>query len=182
MTRRMPWRTWHRAMAITVGGMGASAAWVLLFIMQPWRSCPDDDVPAGCPALPRDTALLMVGIVVFLVCFVAVIVVSTREHVGRGDKPHAMDRPVPSLRWELGLAAAIVGIVFSPLWVVWSLMGAWASCPNEPSVVVCPTTTGDVVRSASGVVVFVLSLVAVLLLTKARNAVLRKASVTHVDG
>lgn len=36
----------------------------VVFALQPWRSCPEDDVAAGCVALPQDTAGMMLGLVV----------------------------------------------------------------------------------------------------------------------
>lgn len=47
------------AFAVAVGGVMAA-----VFALQPWRSCPEDDVAAGCVALPQDTAGMMLGLVV----------------------------------------------------------------------------------------------------------------------
>ncbi len=38
----------------------------MVFALQPWRVCPEDDAPAGCVALPHDTAVMMIGIGLFL--------------------------------------------------------------------------------------------------------------------
>jgi len=38
----------------------------VVFFMQPWRTCPDDDVPAGCPMLPVDAAVMEAAMVVTL--------------------------------------------------------------------------------------------------------------------
>ncbi len=35
-----------------------------IYVLQPWRTCPDDDVPAGCPMLPDDAAILTVAMIV----------------------------------------------------------------------------------------------------------------------
>lgn len=46
------------ALAVVVG-----VAMVIVFALQPWRSCPEDDVAAGCRALPQDVAGIMLGLV-----------------------------------------------------------------------------------------------------------------------
>ncbi len=47
------------ALAVLVGVVMA-----VVFALQPWRSCPEDDVAAGCVALPQDTAGMLLGLVV----------------------------------------------------------------------------------------------------------------------
>ncbi len=37
-----------------------------VFFLQPWRSCDDDDVAAGCAMLPVDAAVMVVSAVVTL--------------------------------------------------------------------------------------------------------------------
>ena len=54
---------------ILVGGttlavLGAVVS--VVFFMQPWRTCPDDDVPAACPMLPLDAAVMEAAMVVTL--------------------------------------------------------------------------------------------------------------------
>lgn len=44
-----------------------SALWSIVFALQPWRVCMEDDSAMGCPALPRDTILMTIGVVVFIV-------------------------------------------------------------------------------------------------------------------
>lgn len=51
----------------TLGGATAVIAGVVMavvFALQPWRECPEDDVAAGCVALPQDTAGMMLGLVI----------------------------------------------------------------------------------------------------------------------
>ncbi|MCZ2260992.1 MULTISPECIES: hypothetical protein [unclassified Isoptericola] len=38
----------------------------VVFFMQPWRTCPDDDVPAACPMLPLDASIMTTAMVVTL--------------------------------------------------------------------------------------------------------------------
>lgn len=55
-----------RASMYTLGGATAVIAGVVMavvFALQPWRECPEDDVAAGCVALPQDTAGMMLGLV-----------------------------------------------------------------------------------------------------------------------
>lgn len=64
--------------------VGALATFVgvvtaVVFALQPWRSCPEDDVAAGCVALPQDTAGLLVGVAVFLVGLVLLAVGAARR-------------------------------------------------------------------------------------------------------
>lgn len=58
---------------------GALAALVgvviaVVFALQPWRECPEDDVAAGCVALPQDTAGLILGVVVLGVGLVLLVI------------------------------------------------------------------------------------------------------------
>ncbi len=48
----------------TLAVLGAVVS--VVFFMQPWRTCPDDDVPAGCPMLPLDAAIMEAAMVVTL--------------------------------------------------------------------------------------------------------------------
>lgn len=34
------------------------------YVLQPWRTCPDDKAPVGCPMLPADAAILAVAMIV----------------------------------------------------------------------------------------------------------------------
>lgn len=48
-----------RASKYALGEAKAAAAGVVMavvFALQPWRECPEDDVAAGCVALPHDMA------------------------------------------------------------------------------------------------------------------------------
>lgn len=59
-------RTPARSSAVTYTVVGASVALVgagmtVVFFLQPWRTCPEDDVAAGCVALPQDTAGMVIG-------------------------------------------------------------------------------------------------------------------------
>lgn len=70
-----------------------SAAASFLLFLQPWRSCPEiDDSSAGCPALPRDVALLQISVVVFLVA-VLVLVLTVALTLIKLDKPRRTSRP-----------------------------------------------------------------------------------------
>lgn len=47
------------------GGVTAIAGIVtsLVYIFQPWRTCPYDDTPAACAMLPADAAILAVALI-----------------------------------------------------------------------------------------------------------------------
>ncbi|MFF2452964.1 hypothetical protein [Isoptericola sp. NPDC058082] len=61
-----------RTRASTVMLVGGTALAVLggvvsvVFFMQPWRTCLDDDVPAGCPMLPLDASIMEAAMIVTL--------------------------------------------------------------------------------------------------------------------
>jgi hypothetical protein len=60
-----------RRTARTVSLVGAwfavvSAVVAFVFFIQPWRTCPDDTVPAACPALPQDAAVVTIALLVML--------------------------------------------------------------------------------------------------------------------
>lgn len=38
----------------------------VIYFLQPWRTCPDDDVPAGCSMLPHDAAIMTAAMFVAL--------------------------------------------------------------------------------------------------------------------
>jgi hypothetical protein len=63
-----------RALTTTVRGAASTAAVAavvtFVFLLQPWRTCPDDDASAGCPALPQDAAVVMVAGTVALVALI----------------------------------------------------------------------------------------------------------------
>lgn len=46
----------------------------VIYFLQPWRTCPDDDAPAGCPMLPDDAAIVTAAMVVTL--FAAVVAIA----------------------------------------------------------------------------------------------------------
>jgi hypothetical protein len=85
-----------RGLVVAVSGFVAfvaAAACVLLFL-QPWRSCPEiDDSSAGCPALPRDVALLLVSVVVLLVAVLVLVstVTLTLVKLDRPPRPSSGD-------------------------------------------------------------------------------------------
>lgn len=56
----------------------AFLAIVVLFVHQPWRTCPNEDVPAACAALPGDfavTSLAVLGLLLSAAGFVVVAIV-----------------------------------------------------------------------------------------------------------
>ncbi len=46
----------------TLAVIGAVVSFV--YLLQPWRTCPDDDAPAACPMLPDDAAILTGAMIV----------------------------------------------------------------------------------------------------------------------
>lgn len=71
-----------RASKSTLGGATAVIAGVVMavvFALQPWRECPEDDVAAGCVALPQDAAGLMLGLVILGVGLVLLFVGAQRR-------------------------------------------------------------------------------------------------------
>lgn len=71
-----------RASKYTLGGATAVIAGVVMavvFALQPWRECPEDDVAAGCVALPQDTAGMMLGLVILGVGLVLLFVGARRR-------------------------------------------------------------------------------------------------------
>lgn len=71
MGKRMLTMTEQRAgitaSTYTVSGLVTVLAGIVVavvFALQPWRTCPEDDVAAGCSALPQDVAGVMLGLVV----------------------------------------------------------------------------------------------------------------------
>ncbi|WP_143738900.1 hypothetical protein [Microbacterium sp. Yaish 1] len=51
----------------------------IVFALQPWRICPEDDVPAGCAALPQDVLGMMLGMCIILGGAAALVVGSLRR-------------------------------------------------------------------------------------------------------
>lgn len=51
MNRRLT--TWISAGVVAIGSLIA-----IIFVLQPWRSCPYEDTAAGCAMLPRDAAVM----------------------------------------------------------------------------------------------------------------------------
>ena len=62
-------------MAGTVGVVFAllGAGVTILYLFQPWRTCPDDDTPAACPMLPTDAIILVIAFCASLVAMIVVI-------------------------------------------------------------------------------------------------------------
>ncbi|PZR53717.1 hypothetical protein DNL40_06205 [Xylanimonas oleitrophica] len=54
--------------AARTGALTAAVGAVVtvVYLFQPWRTCPDDDVPAACPMLPADAAAMSAAVVVTL--------------------------------------------------------------------------------------------------------------------
>jgi disulfide bond formation protein DsbB len=77
---------------MTIAG-GATAllgfAIAFLFLLQPWRSCAEDDSPTGCVALPQDTAVMMVALIVALLGLLAYLLGRSERGWGQQDKPRA---------------------------------------------------------------------------------------------
>jgi len=48
----------------TLAVVGAVVSFI--YFLQPWRTCPDDDAPAGCPMLPLDASIMTAAMVVTL--------------------------------------------------------------------------------------------------------------------
>jgi hypothetical protein len=69
-----PRRTVRRLVGLGAGICVVAAVVAFVFLLQPWRSCPDDDVPAGCPALPEDAAVVSVALIVMLLSAVVTVV------------------------------------------------------------------------------------------------------------
>lgn len=68
----------RRRTAIWLLGAGGAAAVAggivaFVFLLQPWRSCPYDDVPAGCVALPFDAAVMTIAMIVALLGFIVAV-------------------------------------------------------------------------------------------------------------
>lgn len=83
MTRR----TWRQTMLGAAIITGTSAIWVVVFIAQPWRSCPYDDSPAACVSTPRDATLLSLGLGVFLIAIVCLIILALGGHRQLEQRP-----------------------------------------------------------------------------------------------
>ena len=68
------------------GGVTATAGTVtsLVYLFQPWRTCPYDDTPGACAMLPADTAILAIALIAsFLGLCVLVGGIVTRVNVRR---------------------------------------------------------------------------------------------------
>lgn len=76
MTTRTP-------LALIIGGAAVAVLGVVVsfvYLLQPWRTCPDDTSPAACPMLPEDATVLAVALVVtVLAAAVAVVGVVLRK-------------------------------------------------------------------------------------------------------
>jgi len=95
-------------------GVGASLAVVsfvvmVVFFAQPWRTCPDDDSPAGCPALPQDAAVVTVAGVVLLLALLLLVVglAARRESAQPTPGGRALRRTVTL--W--GAAGCVLGLL-----------------------------------------------------------------------
>lgn len=60
----------------------AGAVMAVVFALQPWRECSEDDVAAGCVALPQDTAGMIVGLVILVGGLVLLFVGARRRRRG----------------------------------------------------------------------------------------------------
>ncbi len=90
---------------------GVAAVVTFVFLLQPWRTCPDDDAPAGCPALPQDAAVVMVAGTVVMVALVVAVVAAVRS--GTTPSPPASTAPEPTAprpRRRLVILVALVGL------------------------------------------------------------------------
>lgn len=82
-SRRMRTRT---SSASIIGGSAlavAGATVSFIYFLQPWRTCPDDDAPAGCPMLPNDAEILAVAMIVAVLATATAVVGAAirRRHV-----------------------------------------------------------------------------------------------------
>lgn len=62
---------------VIVGGAalaGIGAVVSVVYLLQPWRTCPDDDAPAACPMLATDASVLAVAMLVTVVAATVAIV------------------------------------------------------------------------------------------------------------
>jgi hypothetical protein len=69
-------------LALIIGGstLAVTGAVVsFIYFLQPWRTCPDDDAPAGCPMLPDDAAILTAAVIVTVFATVMAIVGAAQE-------------------------------------------------------------------------------------------------------
>ena len=65
--------------ALLILGLGLVAGFVALvvtivYVFQPWRSCPYDDSPAACAMLPGDAAVMMTAMATMPVAAIVTIV------------------------------------------------------------------------------------------------------------
>ncbi|PRZ03060.1 hypothetical protein BCE75_11528 [Isoptericola sp. CG 20/1183] len=107
-----------RALTATVRGAASTAAVAavvtFVFLLQPWRTCPDDDAPAGCPALPQDAAVVMVaGTVALIALFVMVVAAVARRDAATSPpsttSPRRTRLRAVALAAFAGLCAAVYG-------------------------------------------------------------------------
>ncbi|MET0161403.1 MAG: hypothetical protein ABW204_02000 [Microbacteriaceae bacterium] len=73
-----------RLALIVLGALLAlmGAVLTVIFLFQPWRSCPYDDSPAACAMLPGDAAVMsasMIGTVVGICLLAAGLLVRRRD-------------------------------------------------------------------------------------------------------
>lgn len=52
----------------------AGAVTTFVYLLQPWRSCPEDDTPAGCVMFPLDAAIMLIAMLATLAGVVLVAV------------------------------------------------------------------------------------------------------------
>ncbi len=67
------------ALAVAITCTVLSVPWTLLFFLQPWRSCLEDDSSAGCVPFTRDLILMFFGVIVFILGAATITILSTRK-------------------------------------------------------------------------------------------------------
>ncbi|ROP45543.1 hypothetical protein [Pseudokineococcus lusitanus] len=77
------WRAVVVGVSAAVGVLCAGG--FALLVLQPWRTCPDDDAPAACPMLARDHGLLVACVVVGLVAALGLVLALTTTPRDRQD-------------------------------------------------------------------------------------------------
>jgi len=99
-------------------GVSASFAVVsfgvmVVFFAQPWRTCPDDDVAAACPALPQDAAVMTVaGVVTLLSLLLLVVGLAARSQSALPTPVGRSRRRMVALWGAAGCAVGILALAF----------------------------------------------------------------------
>jgi len=101
MTTRA-WLARGLVVATSAGVALVAAAACLLLFLQPWRSCPEiDDSSAGCPALPRDVALLQVSLGAFLVAVLVLVLTVALTQIKLDRPPRSNNGQGTHVRYGL---------------------------------------------------------------------------------